>query len=506
MVVPHRWELPAESWRAAMLVARSIDGRPPTARGCATVPGFEIERPTAGCLATGLLRTLSGRLSLWSSEQVRSSQEYLLQPTGCLEQNNLPHLRPIVEYCRNDKDFLAVLDGRVKRLTTLLVEHSPRSVRAAAKKQADFVKARRESGFLWVATFNGTLSQAVKRAPDPAVRSAMANAGRLTADEVWEDFNNLAWHCERALHTWWRRGLAEGDDAASIVVAAAAGGGGGGVGGGANGGEDEATAGANVNAMVLATVYYLAGWLLSKLRVMAERRSTEDPIFMTFRTKHSIGREAAVAAGLPTGVIDGRTRGRLLYPSKEFFDFVVVVERTYAVNLNLEQLTRHSTRLLLEIHHALVASTVANTMMASISATLCEQAGQGGWSATRFGVSRRRLLCMVLRWYTRMRGKDAVKSFLTSLKDTSSSTCLTLRQSLAALSRPRTSTAMAAARMEDVEEEGDGEGKEGGDAESKTEGPAELPLEPAVHAALGEEDPDLDEPPPVEEALQMAED
>ena len=61
-------------------------------------------------------------------------------------------------------------------------------------------------------------------------------------------------------------------------------------------------------------------------------------------------------------------------------------------------------------------------------------------------------------------------------------------------------------RMENGEEGGDGEGKEGGDAESKTEGPAELPLEPAVHAALGEEDPDLDEPPPVEEALQMAED
>lgn len=80
----------------------------------------------------------------------------------------------------------------------------------------------------------------------------------------------------------------------------------------------------------LLVVYYISGYLMSKLWSYNRRLSASLPFIDAFLAVHKISRETAQMCHLPLDLVTQRTRGKLLYTSTLFYEFVQTLEKGYS--------------------------------------------------------------------------------------------------------------------------------------------------------------------------------
>ena len=153
-------------------------------------------------------------------------------------------------------------------------------------------------------------------------------------------------------------------------------------------------------------VYYIAGWILHKLRKLSDI------------TKFSCNREQALETKLPCLLTVARERrDGLAYPCKSFFEFIFRVEQVFMANLSIDKLAACGCSLIDDISNALTTDDVAKGLYAD---------------AVRAHDSTLPML-KIVQTYSKMRGADFVHKARSALKIDSDTNAT--RQQLAALSK-----------------------------------------------------------------------
>ena len=90
-------------------------------------------------------------------------------------------------------------------------------------------------------------------------------------------------------------------------------------------------------------IYYVARWIVFSMKLARGIASAERQMFSDFVAHNSLDAEVAKSAGLPTSLVDRRKkkRGAKMYCSKQFYDFICLLESVYLNNLNLEMMMAH---------------------------------------------------------------------------------------------------------------------------------------------------------------------
>ncbi len=84
-----------------------------------------------------------------------------------------------------------------------------------------------------------------------------------------------------------------------------------------------------VGKYALPVVYYIAGWMLYSASKASTIAADKKPLFFRFAAAQTINGCAAKSMDLLTSLVERRKRRALVYCSREYFDFVCLLENTY---------------------------------------------------------------------------------------------------------------------------------------------------------------------------------
>jgi len=109
----------------------------------------------------------------------------------------------------------------------------------------------------------------------------------------------------------------------------------------------------------LEQLYYISGWLLCSLKKYLKRvihKRQWHARALEIVRHNTLSAAEAKAAGLPTALVDARTRGGLLYPSGLFFDMLKKVEHIYRSNLTFANVVARAATLIMRIEKLVLDS------------------------------------------------------------------------------------------------------------------------------------------------------
>lgn len=183
---------------------------------------------------------------------------------------------------------------------------------------------------------------------------------------------------------------------------------------------------------VSAVIYYISGFELSALITRANKDPTHQALFNAFSATHTLHMREAIAQDLPVTLVQRRTRGSLLFASKDFFDFVVLVEQAFSSLLTMENILAHGARLVSRAHELIRTNELVGAAFEICMLPVHEDAACK--SGIQF-IDSTPLLLQLLKTYVRLRGKDFVKTLVDKLK---------LKQAAAVANTTRSKLAAAA--------------------------------------------------------------
>jgi hypothetical protein len=185
---------------------------------------------------------------------------------------------------------------------------------------------------------------------------------------------------------------------------------------------------------VSAVIYYISGFELSALITRANKDPTHQALFNAFSATHTLHMREAIAQDLPVTLVQRRhrTRGSLLFASKDFFYFVVLVEQAFSSLLTMENILAHGARLVSRAHELIRTNELVGAAFEICMLPVHEDAACK--SGIQF-IDSAPLLLQLLKTYVRLRGKDFVKTLVDKLK---------LKQAAAVANTTRSKLAAAA--------------------------------------------------------------
>ena len=168
--------------------------------------------------------------------------------------------------------------------------------------------------------------------------------------------------------------------------------------------------------LVQQTLAYIAGGALSALQkastVCEDSDSTLSALLKTFVATHSITKKSAGASGVPMKVIVDRSNGGLIFPSLEMFSLIVLIEHVFSSLLTMENVLAYGGEIISELYRLTRESVEIQEAFDTCMGPVRETARSSGFT----GVDGAPLLEKVLKLYMRIRGKDAVKTLVSDLK------------------------------------------------------------------------------------------
>ena len=91
-----------------------------------------------------------------------------------------------------------------------------------------------------------------------------------------------------------------------------------------------------VGKYALPVIYYVAGWMLYSALKASTVAVDNRPLFFRFAARHTIDECVAKRMNLPTSLVERRKRRASVYCTREYFDFICVIESIYLANLTLK--------------------------------------------------------------------------------------------------------------------------------------------------------------------------
>jgi hypothetical protein len=168
-------------------------------------------------------------------------------------------------------------------------------------------------------------------------------------------------------------------------------------------------------------LYYLAGAMASALITSGQRCYRTDrkrsSLFATFAAKHTLTLESAKKQGLPTGLVQKRSHGSLLYPSRLLYRVICLLEHAYSQLLTLKNVISYGGSLVKQIRDLLTKWPVFLKAFNECLEPVRKSAEEAGND-----FDSRPLLLKMQEYYMRVRGKDAVKTIVGELKRKTAST------------------------------------------------------------------------------------
>ena len=206
------------------------------------------------------------------------------------------------------------------------------------------------------------------------------------------------------------------------------------------------------------TLYYISGFIVSSLFKMAKR--TRSTVMEAFARGNSIPHSNAVEQGLPHECVTAKSRGYLIYASDELFLLTKRLEQIYHHNLTTEKLLSHGGGLVGKVDRLVEGDRTVKQHFDDTCLLMMDVLESDGiHDMPDCQPTFRR----ILQAYMRLRGKDCVKTLMSTIKKSPNSTRSEIAAAIKFASRHanfRTKLADALAG-EDCDSDGDSEG--GGD-------------------------------------------
>ena len=170
------------------------------------------------------------------------------------------------------------------------------------------------------------------------------------------------------------------------------------------------------NGYVELTLSYIAGSAVSSIWKAGNHCEVTDSIqsklFTSFAATHSLTQDSALKCGVPVKLIVARSKGSLLFPSFEFYSLIRLIEHAYSHLLTMENVLAFGGAIISEVHRLTLNSAPIIEAFELCMRPVREVARKAGFT----GVESKPLLEKVLRLFMRIRGKDAVKTLVSDLK------------------------------------------------------------------------------------------
>lgn len=117
-------------------------------------------------------------------------------------------------------------------------------------------------------------------------------------------------------------------------------------------------------------IYYVAGWTLFRATKALTVAENKKPMHRRFADAHSmISGDDAKSAGLPTSLVDRRKRGNQIYCTREYYDFICMVESVYLANLTLKMMLAYDDgNIIARIKSSLLTNTLVRERFATLFA------------------------------------------------------------------------------------------------------------------------------------------
>ena len=144
-------------------------------------------------------------------------------------------------------------------------------------------------------------------------------------------------------------------------------------------------------------IYYVAGWTLFRATKALTVAENKRPMHRRFADAQSmINGGEAKSAGLPTSLVDRRKRGKQIYCTKQYYDFICLVESVYLANLTLKMMVAYDDgNIISRIKPSLLANTFVQERFAALFAF------SGG---TAIEAEQKQILEYIMDRYANMRG------------------------------------------------------------------------------------------------------
>jgi len=97
-----------------------------------------------------------------------------------------------------------------------------------------------------------------------------------------------------------------------------------------------------VGKYALPVIYYVAGWTLYSASKASMVAVDNRPLFFRFAARHTIDECVAKRMNLPTSLVERRKRRASVYCTREYFDFICVIESIYLANLTLKMMLAYN--------------------------------------------------------------------------------------------------------------------------------------------------------------------
>ncbi len=97
-----------------------------------------------------------------------------------------------------------------------------------------------------------------------------------------------------------------------------------------------------VGKYALPVVYYIAGWTLFSMLKASTVAADNRPFLFRFAARHTIDECVAESLNLPTSLVKRRKGRALVYCTREYFDFICVIENIYLANLTLKMMLAYN--------------------------------------------------------------------------------------------------------------------------------------------------------------------
>jgi hypothetical protein len=97
-----------------------------------------------------------------------------------------------------------------------------------------------------------------------------------------------------------------------------------------------------VEKYALPVIYYVAGWMLFSMLKASTVAADNRPLFFRFAARHTIDECVAKSMNLPTSLVERRRCRALVYCTREYFDFICVIESIFLANLTLKMMLAYN--------------------------------------------------------------------------------------------------------------------------------------------------------------------
>jgi hypothetical protein len=152
-----------------------------------------------------------------------------------------------------------------------------------------------------------------------------------------------------------------------------------------------------IERYALPLVYYVAGWTLYSASKALTILIVKSPLYFMFAALNTIDEHSAKALNLPTSLVERQKRRASVYCTREYFDFICLVESIYLANLTLKMMLAYND------------GNIVNVIKMSILLHKATMDSCSCLSSSKNNDNNTLLLTYIIERYSHMRGTYFVK-------------------------------------------------------------------------------------------------